>query len=59
MYTSVLRHKISRYVIMTDNQTLQNHWNGVSELVDRWIEDRRELLAEYCELTEVTKFMQD
>jgi regulator of sigma D len=35
---------------MTDNQTLQNHWNGVSELVDRWIEDRRELLAEYCEL---------
>lgn len=56
MYTSVLRHKISRYVIMTDNQTLQNHWNGVSELVDRWIEDRRELLAEYCELTEVTDF---
>lgn len=39
-----------------DSQTLESHWNETSALVERWIEDRRELLAEYCELTEITDF---
>jgi len=28
----------------------------VSEMIERWIEERRELLLKYCELTEVTDF---
>ena len=39
-----------------DNETLQGHWNSVSEIIERWIEERRELLVKYCELTEVTDF---
>ena len=39
-----------------DNETLQGHWNSVSEMIERWIEERRELLLKYCELTEVTDF---
>ncbi len=33
-------------------QTLQQHWGGVSEVIDRWLEERRELLVKYCELSE-------
>ena len=39
-----------------DNETLQGHWNRVSKMIERWIEERRELLVKYCELTEVTDF---
>ena len=28
----------------------------MSEVIERWIEERRELLVKYCELTEVTDF---
>ena len=28
----------------------------MSEMIERWIEERRELLLKYCELTEVTDF---
>ncbi|MDE0747383.1 MAG: Rsd/AlgQ family anti-sigma factor [Porticoccaceae bacterium] len=40
--------------MVTENLTLQTHWNNAGEVIDRWLEDRRELLAMYCELTEVT-----
>ena len=40
----------------SDDQNLQSHWNDTSALVERWIEDRRELLVEYCDLTEITDF---
>ena len=29
----------------------------MSEMIERWIEERRELLVKYCELTEVTDFL--
>jgi regulator of sigma D len=37
-------------------QSLQQHWGGVSEVIDRWLEERRELLVLYCELSEVKLF---
>ncbi len=37
-------------------QSLQQHWGGVSEVIDRWLEERRELLVLYCELSEVKHF---
>lgn len=42
---------------MLDNcQTLQEHWGGVNEIIDRWLEERRELLVKYCELSEIDTF---
>ena len=37
-------------------QSLQQHWGGVSEVIDRWLEERRELLVKYCELSEIKNF---
>jgi regulator of sigma D len=37
-------------------QTLQQHWGGVSDIIDRWLEERRQLLVQYCELSEVHDF---
>ena len=42
--------------MVTENLTLQTSWNNAGEVIDRWLEDRRELLAMYCELTEITDF---
>ena len=37
-------------------QSLQQHWGGVSDVIDRWLEERRELLVKYCELSEIKNF---
>lgn len=37
-------------------QSLQEHWGGVSEIIDRWLEERREMLVKYCELSEINDF---
>jgi regulator of sigma D len=39
--------------MVKDNQNLQSHWSNVSQSIERWLEERRELLAKYCELTEI------
>jgi len=39
--------------MVKDNQKLQSHWSNVSKIIERWLEERRELLAKYCDLTEV------
>jgi regulator of sigma D len=39
--------------MVKDNQKLQSHWSNVSQSIERWLEERRELLAKYCELTEI------
>lgn len=42
--------------MLEDCQTLQQYWGGVSEVIDRWLEERRELLVKYCELSEIQDF---
>ncbi len=32
-------------------QSAQERWGGVSEIIDRWLEERKELLVDYCELS--------
>ena len=32
-------------------QTAQERWGGVSEIIDRWLDERKELLVDYCELS--------
>jgi regulator of sigma D len=39
--------------MVKDNQKLQSHWGNVSQSIERWLEERRELLAKYCDLTEI------
>lgn len=42
--------------MLEDCKTLQQYWGGVSEVIDRWLEERRELLVKYCELSEIQDF---
>ena len=37
-------------------ETLKQHWGGVSDIVDRWLDERRELLVKYCDLVEIHTF---
>ena len=42
--------------MLEDLQRLKQHWGGVSDIVDRWLEERRELLVKYCDLIEIHDF---
>lgn len=32
-------------------RTAKERWGGVSEIIDRWLKERQELIVRYCELT--------
>lgn len=36
----------------------RERWGGVSELIDRWLKERQELLVHYCELSGESDFSQ-
>ncbi|MGF2735463.1 sigma D regulator [Marinobacter sp. DUT-1] len=36
----------------------RERWGGVSELIDRWLKERQELLVHYCDLTGENDFSQ-
>lgn len=37
-------------------QNARERWGGVSELIDRWLKERQELLVHYCDLSGTTDF---
>lgn len=37
-------------------KTLQERWGGVSDIIDRWLQRRQDLLVDYCELSNVPVF---
>lgn len=39
-------------------QNARERWGGVSELIDRWLKERQELLVHYCDLSGATDFTQ-
>ncbi|TGN38059.1 sigma D regulator [Marinobacter confluentis] len=39
-------------------QNARERWGGVSELIDRWLKERQELLVHYCDLSGTTDFSQ-
>ena len=39
-------------------QNAKERWGGVSELIDRWLKERQELLVHYCNLSGTTDFSQ-
>lgn len=44
---------------MLDNcRNARERWGGVSELIDRWLKERQELLVHYCELSGTTDYSQ-
>lgn len=44
---------------MLDNcRNARERWGGVSELIDRWLKERQELLVHYCELSGESDFSQ-
>ena len=34
-------------------KTAQERWGGVSEIIDKWLQERKELLVQYCNLSEI------
>lgn len=41
---------------MLDNcKTAQERWGGVSEIIDRWLKERQELLVVFCKLSEAAQ----
>lgn len=42
---------------MPDNsQVAKERWGGVSELIERWLQERQQLIVTYCRLTRVSDF---
>lgn len=42
---------------MLDNcKNLRERWGGVSEIIDRWLQARQEMLVQYCELSKTAVF---
>ncbi|MDI9246473.1 sigma D regulator [Marinobacter sp. CHS3-4] len=39
-------------------QNAKERWGGVSDLIDRWLKERQELLVHYCDLSGTTDFSQ-
>lgn len=37
--------------MLEDCKSAQERWGGVSEIIDRWLHERQELLVEYCDLS--------
>jgi regulator of sigma D len=44
--------------MLEDCQNAKERWGGVSELIDRWLKERQELLVHYCDLSATTDFSQ-
>jgi len=37
-------------------QSAQERWGGVNEIIDRWLQERQQMLVEYCSLSSVDSF---
>jgi regulator of sigma D len=37
-------------------RSAKERWGGVSEIIDRWLQERQDMLVRYCTLTSVTEF---
>lgn len=40
-------------------RTLQERWGGVSDIIDRWLQERQTLLVHYCNLSATPTFESD
>lgn len=35
-------------------KSAQERWGGVNEIIDRWLQERQEMLVHYCDLSQIT-----
>src|SRR5690606_22129946 len=48
---------VTEGVSMLENcQSAKERWGGVSEIIDRWLRERQELIVRYCHLTSLEEF---
>ncbi len=40
-------------------QTAKERWGGVSEIIDRWLNERQELIVLYCSINGMDQFDDD
>jgi len=40
-------------------KSAQERWGGVSEIIDKWLNDRKNLLIQYCRLSEIVEEAED
>ncbi len=40
-------------------KTAKERWGGVSEIIDRWLEERQEMLVQYCSLSGLNEDLSD
>lgn len=40
-------------------KTAKERWGGVSEIIDRWLEERQEMLVQYCALSGLNEDLSD
>ncbi len=45
--------------MLEDCKTAQERWGGVSDIIDGWLQERKQLLVQYCRLSEVIEEAQD
>ncbi|BCD99006.1 sigma D regulator [Marinagarivorans cellulosilyticus] len=45
--------------MLEDCKSAQERWGGVSEIIDRWLQERQELLVDYCALSSALTEPQD
>ena len=36
-------------------KTAQERWGGVSEIIDKWLQERKDLLVQYCQLSDIAE----
>ncbi len=41
--------------MLNECKTAQERWGGVSDIIDKWLQDRKQLLIQYCKLSEPTE----
>ncbi|PAV24794.1 regulator of sigma D [Tamilnaduibacter salinus] len=42
--------------MLEDIKDARERWGGVSELIDRWLRERQELIVQYCDITGMDDF---
>lgn len=45
--------------MLNECKTAQERWGGVSDIIDKWLQDRKQLLIQYCKLSEPTEDTDD
>ena len=45
--------------MLEGSQTAKERWGGVSEIIDRWLNERQELIALYCSINGMDQFDDD